>query len=280
MPRLGQNRLGRLAGCVTGDIDSDAFDYRRHEDLENFFARFEDAPAWDDEGSRHTRALRFLTACNRSPLGESRLPVAIESVLREMLNVGEFEDEAKRDTALAVVKAALDSYRVAIETDFDGEVQIVSTASSKHQSLIDAELHTAFGSVLNESDLQTARVHYGNARRMVREGDYPNAAKEAVCSVEACLSTLTGEKDLKKALRLATKAGLPKPLDGVIEKLYAWRGNEPGVAHGSDELPDVERADAEFALNMAAAINLYLRERLLREESPDDSDSGGLILFC
>ena len=44
-------------------------------------------------------------------------------------------------------------------------------------------------------------------------------------------------------------------------------------------LPDVERADAEFALNMAAAINLYLRERLLKEELPDDSDSDGLILF-
>ena len=82
--------------------------------------------------------------------------------------------------------------------------------SSKHQSLIDAELHTAFGSVLNESDLQSARVHYGNAKRMVREDDYPNAAKEAVCSVEACLSTLTGEKSVKKALRLATNAGLPR----------------------------------------------------------------------
>jgi hypothetical protein len=49
----------------------------------------------------------------------------------------------------------------------------------------------------------------------------------------------------------------------VIEKLYAWRGNEPGVAHGSKELPTVTRADAQFALNMAAAVNLYLRERLL-----------------
>ena len=111
---------------MTGDIDSDAFDYRRHEELENFFARFEDVPAWEDEGSRHTRALRFLTACDPAgPLGESRLPVAIESVLREMLNVGEFEDEAKRDAALAVVRGILESYRVAIETDFDGEVQIV-----------------------------------------------------------------------------------------------------------------------------------------------------------
>lgn len=53
------------------------------------------------------------------------------------------------------------------------------------------------------------------------------AAMEAVCSVESCLCTLTGERDMKKALKLAVKAGLPKPLDGLIEKLYAWRGNEP-----------------------------------------------------
>jgi len=74
------------------------------------------------------------------------------------------------------------------------------------------------------------------------------------------------ERDLKKALRRASEAGLPKPLDGMIEKLYAWRGNEPGIAHGGDTLPSVTRADAQFALNMAAAINLYLRQRLLTDD--------------
>ena len=98
----------------------------------------------------------------------------------------------------------------------------------KRQQLIDAEIRTAFGSVLHESDLNTARVHYANAQRMIRGGDFPNAAKEAVCSVEACLSTITGEDDLKKALRKATQAGLPRPLDGVIKKLYAWRGERAG----------------------------------------------------
>lgn len=59
----------------------------------------------------------------------------------------------------------LDDYRLRIETDVDGEVRLMSTATSKHQSLIDADLHTAFGQVLNESDLHAARVHYGNAKR-------------------------------------------------------------------------------------------------------------------
>jgi hypothetical protein len=244
-------------------VEHDAFPYRRHVDLDDFFARIDGVPAWDNEGSRHTKTVQFLGACNRTPLGESRLPQGIEAVVKAMLNVGEFEDAPERDAALVLVHEIMEGYHVLIETDFDGEVQIVSTASNKRQQLIDAELHTAFGNVLHESDLNTARVHYANAQRMIRGGDFPNAAKEAVCSVEACLSTITGEDDLKKALRKATQAGLPQPLDGVIEKLYAWRGNEPGVAHGGKELPAVTRADAQFALNMAAAVNLYLRERLL-----------------
>lgn len=100
MPRLGQNRIGRLAACITGDTDNDAFDYRRHVDLDEFFARFEDVAQPGDEDSRHLRAVKFLSACNRTSPGESRLPVGIESVLREILNIGEFDDEQTRDVAL------------------------------------------------------------------------------------------------------------------------------------------------------------------------------------
>jgi hypothetical protein len=87
MPRLGQNRIGRLAACITGDTDNDAFDYRRHVDLDEFFARFEDMAQPGDEDSRHVRSVKFLSACNRTSLGESRLPVGIESVLRETLSI-------------------------------------------------------------------------------------------------------------------------------------------------------------------------------------------------
>jgi len=280
MPRLGKARLVRLATCITGDIDDDAVDYRRLVDLEEFFARFDDIPAWNAEGTRNTKALRFLEACNRTPLGTSRLPVAIESVLTEILSAGEFKDEARRDGALALVGRILKPDGIAVETDIDGEVQFASSASSKRQALIDVELHTAFGAVLHESELESARVHYANARNMIRAGDYPNAAKEAVCSVEAFLVTLTGEEDFKRALRVASKGGLPKPLAGVIEKLYAWRGDEPGIAHGGKTVPSVSLADAQFAVNMAVVINLYLRERLLTDERSDQQGIDELILFA
>jgi hypothetical protein len=61
-----------------------------------------------------------------------------------------------------------------------------------------------------------------------------NAAKEAVSSAESYLKTLTQENDFKRALRKAVQAGIPQPLAALIEKLYAWRGDEPGIApeHG------------------------------------------------
>jgi hypothetical protein len=86
------------------------------------------------EDSRHVRAVKFLSACNRTSLGESRLPVGIDSVLREVLNIGEFDDEQTRDVALWHVADSLDGYRVRIETDVDGEVRLMSRAKSKHQT--------------------------------------------------------------------------------------------------------------------------------------------------
>ena len=87
MPQLGQNRVGRLASCLTGDIESDAFDYRRHVDLDAFFfATVEDAPPWEDDptDSRHVRAMKFVAVCNRTPKRDSGLPEGIEAVVRAM----------------------------------------------------------------------------------------------------------------------------------------------------------------------------------------------------
>jgi hypothetical protein len=285
MPRLGQNRLQRLASCITGDQTGGPFDYRRHADLENFFKRFTRTPIWtdtgdpdwEDEAGRYARTMNFLGACNNTMPGAVGLPMGIEDVIHEMLDLGEFEDESARDSAVREVQKILDGYRLTVDVAPDGQVRLASNVWSKHQQVIDKELHTAVGDILHESDLKAARLHYANARRMLGTDDFPNAAKEAVASVEACLSSLTGENDLRKALRKATAAGLPKPLDGVIEKLYAWRGNETGIAHGSKDMPSVTRADAQFAVNMAASVNLYLRDRLLTDAPKEKKE--GLILF-
>ena len=78
--------------------------------------------------------------------------------------------------------------------------------------------------------------------------------------MESLARTLTGERDLFKAVSRAVRSEhVPAPLGELIKKLYAYRGDEPGVAHGDEETPDVDQQDAQFVLNLAAAIGIYLR---------------------
>lgn len=265
--RLGRNRINRLAACITGDHESGVFPYRRHVDLDEFFKGFPEVHWQDDQAdSRNTRAARFLNACNRSEVGSNGAPKQLEQVLLSLLDLGEFDDRDTQQAAINEVNQVLDGYDLLVDARATGELEVVDTRRGRGQRLLDAELQTAFGDILHESDLRVARVHYANAQRLLTDGDFANAAKEAVCSVEAYLRALTGEADVKKALRKAASGGVPKPLDGVIEKLYAWRGNEPGVAHAGADPPSVTRADAQFAINLAAAINLYLREKLVQRD--------------
>lgn len=262
MPGLGQNRLSRLATCICGDGESGNFDYRRHADLDAFFPSVEGGPtSWTDpEASRHERAYQFTAACNRTDPGRSGLPRAIETVIREVLNLGQFDDVPQRDAAVREVQEILDGYHVAVDVNFDSEIRPRSTRTDARQRVIDAELHTSFGEVLHEADLRVARVHYVNAKRLI-DDDFANAAKEAVCAVEACLCTLTGERELKKALRQATDAVSRNPWPQLSTSCTLGGATSPG-AHGANRTPAVTKADAQFALNMAATINLYLRQRL------------------
>jgi hypothetical protein len=47
-------------------------------------------------------------------------------------------------------------------------------------------------------------------------------------------------------------------------KIYAYRGNEPGVAHASADVPDVEHLEAELVFNLSGALGAYLAQRLAR----------------
>ena len=51
---------------------------------------------------------------------------------------------------------------------------------------------------------------------------------------------------------------IPKLLDETIRKVYAYRGDQPGVAHGLVGTSKVTVDEAEFVLAMSAAIIIYL----------------------
>ena len=96
--------------------------------------------------------------------------------------------------------------------------------------------------------------------------DYENACKEAICAIESIVLTLTGGSDLVKELRrLAREDHIPKPIAEMVIKLYAYRGDEPGIAHAGPETPDVGKEEAQLLFNLAGSIGAYLRAKLLSE---------------
>jgi hypothetical protein len=157
---------------------------------------------------------------------------------------------------------------VRFEVNRRGQVELLSTVTSRGQEIIERDIHTAFDQVLDDRTLDAAREHLRKARQLLgaADPDYANAAKEAVCMVESLAVTLTGERDLNRAISKSVRAGIvPAPLGEMIKKLYAYRGDEPGVAHADATVPDVDADDATFAVNLAAVIGLYLRHKLAPE---------------
>jgi hypothetical protein len=50
-------------------------------------------------------------------------------------------------------------------------------------------------------------------------------------------------------------------LAGMVDKLYAYRGDEQAVAHGATQEPKDLLAEAEFVLHVSAAVITYLAKK-------------------
>lgn len=96
------------------------------------------------------------------------------------------------------------------------------------------------------------------------DADPLNCIKEAVGAVEGVAKILTGDHtaDLKKIIQKITANGMiPKPLNQTFEKVYAYRGNLPGVAHGQVEKANASIEEAEFTLGMCGSMIIYLAKK-------------------
>ncbi len=231
------------------------------------FMRFTGAtmPADPEPGSRFTSACAFIEHADAAEeTGPSGFAVDTEKVLAALLDRREFDSDDNHAAAVAEVRDALGGLPVKLVPGTHG-VEIQSARRDRGQSILEDRIHTVFGQVVASDDLSAARTHYAKARRFL-EGpvpDYENACKESVCSIEALATAMTGERDLPSAIKKAARAGrIPKPLDDMVVKLYAYRGNEPGVGHGQADAPSVRRAEAELLFNLAASIGSYLRAAL------------------
>jgi hypothetical protein len=139
----------------------------------------------------------------------------------------------------------------------DGLVEKVGAA------FIDAQVKEA-RYLLKEPKFKGADEHFEKALKAVNirpNPDVENCIKDAVSSIESVGRILANDErallsDIIKDM--ARKGTIPKPLDEAIQKVYAYRGNQPGVAHGLVGDSKVTIDEAEFVLAMSAAVIIYL----------------------
>ena len=139
----------------------------------------------------------------------------------------------------------------------DGKVEKVGSG------FIDAHVKEA-RYLLKEPEFKGADKHFEKALKALNtrpNPDVENCIKDAVSAIESVGRIIVGDDKalLSKIIKdMAGEGIIPKPLDGVIQKIYAYRGDQPGVAHGLVGTSEVTIDEAEFVLAMSAAIIIYL----------------------
>ncbi|MDP2935755.1 MAG: hypothetical protein Q8O86_04620 [Dehalococcoidia bacterium] len=96
------------------------------------------------------------------------------------------------------------------------------------------------------------------------EPDKENCVKDAVGAVEATARIICGDPKAKLSDILGKepfRSGIHPTLRVAIERLYAYRGDVGGVAHGQVGPSQVGIEEANWALTMAAATILYLSDK-------------------
>ena len=102
-----------------------------------------------------------------------------------------------------------------------------------------------------------------------RPPDAENCIKDAIGAVEGTARILSGRTtDILSVLikPLAQSIGMHGALTGVVEKLYAYRGDEQAVAHGATRAPGDLTAEAEFVLHTSAATIIYFTKKAQRAQ--------------
>ncbi len=139
----------------------------------------------------------------------------------------------------------------------DGKIEKVGSG------FVDAQIKEA-RYLLKEPEFKGADKHFEKAVKALNvrpNPDVENCVKDAVAAIESVGRILINDDKalLDNIVKDMAKDGvIPKPLDQVILKIYAYRGDQPGVAHGMVGPSQVTIDEAEFILAMSAAIIIYL----------------------
>lgn len=134
------------------------------------------------------------------------------------------------------------------------------------------------GTVLSDTRLTQTRRHYIKARKFFDERPVPdteNCIKEAICSLEDCVQSLTQLKasrdfagSIRKLQGLNPGQIHPSIAEGII-KLHAYRGGARGVAHAAPDGGPTTAVDAELVLSLVASYVTYLVDLYATQEDND-----------
>jgi hypothetical protein len=118
--------------------------------------------------------------------------------------------------------------------------------------------------LLKEPEFEGADKHFEKALKALNtrpNPDVENCIKDAVAAIESVGRIIANDDKalLSKTIKdMANNGLIPKPLDEAIQKIYAYRGDQPGVTHGLVGTSKVTVDEAEFVLAISAAIIIYL----------------------
>jgi len=137
---------------------------------------------------------------------------------------------------------------------------------------IDAQIKEA-RYLLKEPEFKSADELFEKAIKALNsrpKPDVENCIKDAVATVESVGKIIRKDKKARidNIIKVAIQKGvIPQLLGDPIIKLYAYRGDEPAVAHGGIEPSKVTVDEAEFVLAMSAAIIIYLAKKRSKLET-------------
>jgi len=127
--------------------------------------------------------------------------------------------------------------------------------------------------LLKEPEFKSADELFEKAIKALNERPNPdveNCVKDAVAAVESVGKIIRNDKNARidNIINDAIQNGvIPRLLGDPIIKLYAYRGNEPAIAHGGIEPSKVTEDEAEFVLAITAAIIIYLVKKRSKLET-------------
>ncbi len=139
----------------------------------------------------------------------------------------------------------------------DGKVEKIGSG------FIDAQLKEA-RYLLKEPEFKGADNQFEKAIGHLNKRPKPdveNCVKDAVGAIESVGRIIINNKkaSLSNIIKEMAKKGIiPKPLDQVYQKIYAYRGDAPGAGHGLVGPPKITVDEADFVLAISAAAIIYL----------------------